>query len=129
MKGEATTRSRTGKFSNQALKAAQQVTRQVKAVTQRWRARVWIGPPLGNPDQAEEPCGRHLASLASRPMGTGSSHISCQGPWSQRCESKDINVSVVAPRVDVRLAAVFMHRQALDGFAVTLWRRQMGGVS
>lgn len=80
---------------------------------------MWTGPPLG---------GRHLASLAHGPVGTGSSHLSCQGAQSQRCESKDINVSVVAPRVDVRLAAVFMHRQALDGFAVTLWR-QMGGVS
>lgn len=90
---------------------------------------MWTGPPLGDPDQAEEPRGRDLASLASGPMATGSSHTSCQGPWSQRCESKDINVSVVAPRVDIRLAAVFMHRQALDGFAVTLWRRQMGGVS
>lgn len=29
-------------------------------------------------------------------------------------ESKDINVPVVAPRVDVGLAAVFMHRQTLD---------------
>lgn len=29
-------------------------------------------------------------------------------------ESKDINVSVVAPRVDVGLAAVSMHCQALD---------------
>lgn len=87
---------------------------------------MWTGSPLGGQDWAEEPRGRHLAH---GPVRTGSSHLSCQGPRSQRCESKDINVSVVAPGVDVRLAAVFMHRQALDGFAVTLWRRQMGGVS
>lgn len=78
---------------------------------------MWTGPPLGS---------RHLASLAHGPVGTGSSHLSCQGRQSQHCESKDINVSVVAPGVDVRLAAVFMHRQALDGFAVTLRDRWVG---
>lgn len=90
---------------------------------------MWTGPPLSGQDEAEEPCGHHLSSLASGSVGTGNSRLSCQGLWSQHCQSKDINVSVVAPRVDVRLAAVFMHRQALDGFAVTLQRRQMGGVS
>lgn len=90
---------------------------------------MWKRPPLGGQDEAEEPCGHHLSSLASGPVGTGNSRLSCQGLRSQHCESKDINVSVVAPGVDVRLAAVFMHRQALDGFAVTLRRRQTGGVS
>lgn len=40
--------------------------------------------------------------------------------WNQLCDSKDINVPVVAPRVDVGLAAVFMHCQTLDRFTVTL---------
>lgn len=83
--------------------------------------------PPGSQDRSEEPCGCQPAGLASGTVGTGNSRLSCQGPQSQRCESKDINVSVVAPRVDVRLAAVFMHRQALYGFAVALRRRQAGG--
>lgn len=48
------------------------------------------------------------------------------GPGRQSCEPKDINVSVVAPRVDVGLAAIPVHRQALDGLAVTLRRRPTG---
>lgn len=42
----------------------------------------------------------------------------------QLCEAKDINVAVVAPGVDVGLAPVPMHRQALDRLAVALRRRQ-----
>lgn len=73
-----------------------------------------------------EPCCRHLAGWAPSSMGTEKSPLSCQWPWSQLCESKDINVSIVAPGVDIRLAAVFVHRQTLDGFAVTLWRQTDG---
>lgn len=40
-------------------------------------------------------------------------HLARQRPRASS-ESKDIDVSVVAPGVDVGLAAVFMHRQALD---------------
>lgn len=44
-------------------------------------------------------------------------------------QSKDIDMSIVAPGIDVGLATIFMYCQTLDGFAVTLRGRQQDGVS
>lgn len=41
--------------------------------------------------------------------------------------SKDIDMSIMAPRIDVGLATVSVHCQTLDGFTVTLRERETTG--
>lgn len=69
----------------------------------------------------------HLAGLASSTMGTEKSSllpVSVPAP-----QSKDIDMSIVAPRIDVGLAIISVHCQTLDGFTMTLKDRQRNGVS
>lgn len=44
-------------------------------------------------------------------------------------QSKDIDMSIMAPGIDVGLATISVHCQTLDGFTVTLRGRQRDGVS
>lgn len=69
--------------------------------------RTWVH--LSGQGCSQPRCGH----LASAPWA-GNPRLACQQHWRQLCESKDINVSIVAPRVDVGLASIFMHRQTLD---------------
>lgn len=60
----------------------------------------------------------HLAGLASSTMATEKfSLLPVSVPAPQ---SKDIDVSIMAPRIDVGLATISVHCQTLNGFTVTL---------
>lgn len=39
-------------------------------------------------------------------------------------QSKDINMAIMAPRIDVGFATIFVHCQTLDGFTVTLREKE-----